>query len=1703
MSDANATLKSTSFVEITEIISEGEIEGWANGTPEESIYFNNTPVKKNGVDNFEGVTFLYTKGTQDQAYLPSKLDGGDSSVTVFSQVVTKDNGAITKTTQNPLINIAKVMLRVNSLFHTQSDGDSKENYIEFKLEVKAADSPAFVQVILDKNSTFLQSLGAVYAYGNGLISGKTSVPYERTYILNMADYGSAPYDIKLTRITDDRNAAKNSDILIWQSLEEVITSKLRYPNSALVKTVLDGTNFTQLPVRGFEIYGIKCLVPSNYDPVNHTYSGAWDGSLVKKWTNNPAWVYYDMITNPRYGLGSLLDVSLVNKSTLYAIGQYCDEPVDKGDGTFEPRFTCNLYLQSAQDAYKVISDLASVFRGMIYYTNGEIYTVSDRPGSPVAQYTPANVKDGIFTYIGTPRTARYTAAIVAWNDPVDNFRQVPEYVQDDIGIARYGLTTKETIAVGCLSRTQAHRVGKYVLLTSRMETDVVTFVAGLDAMFAMPGNIIKIYDPLKSSTHMSGGRLLTTAAGAVTLDRDITLQNGETYTLSLVQPNGVLVEKTVTLPAGVYPAGTAITFTTAFTVADIPLVGSVWVMLADSMDWTLFRVLGITEEKGANTGYYGITAAIYDPDKLEEVDSLTELSEIPIPNVDTSGIKPVSGLSLTEGLIAMTDMVDRYIEVSWTPSPGPYLKDYVIEWLSPDGFQRFYSDVPTFRLHRANSGIHSVTVFARDTSYKMSTGLGNTIKLEVLPPIAYVEISGLELKGQGLDTEFAGKDPTIAWRATSIVTTEVGDEPENSSFNGDPWLTLYEIRVFNADGSLLRVDTSNVEEYTYYYSYNVADGGPYRDLTFTVAARDAFGRVGHSKSITVHNEAPVGFSALSLKIGLDALFLDYIPPDDIDYVATRAYLSTTQGFIPGTGNIVYEGKDWFIPIHNLAPGTYYIRLEGVDEFGPANVFTSELSATVDIIGRLQTELAEAITEGWLYGDLQARIDLIDGIGPGSVTERIDQAITTKIFTYRQDTPPDPATTADKSIWFNSSDNNHPYVLDLTRPAGTEPGHQWVDARDTAATGVQTFFQATAPIAGMATGDLWFDTSDNDGDGLPDNTPHRYNGLTWDDITSGLLITTAQIVDQVSTLVLDPDTGVAASAVAVASLETTVTEHGDTLDAQGTLLQQVQATAAGASAAIAQESVVRASTDGALSAEYTLKLDVDGRVAGMGVAVENDQSGAITSEVIIVGDKFAIALPVIEFVSSGTFALGQFIKPTAAWIAAHAGYQTLDPKLVYQVKAGDGHVGVNEPNWPLEAGTTFQSGTTELYSVPLSDTVPFIVGTVDGQPAMIVSAAYIGDATIDRLHLKDAIIGSAQVEEMSVSKLSSGIIDLGASGYMRLGDSTFEFSSILRRLTITDEQASPKVRLRLGRLGGTDKDFGIEIFDENGNLLLSSRSGFDLSSLDPEQLGVGAMAYLDALTADNIGVYIAEGAIGNALIANVIQSLTFNPATGVGWKLDKAGVAQFGGIVIYDENGDVVMSSGAGNTYINPDYADVTSDNPQPYNWVTGTKPPIDADKTGANIALGITGQGALATRDLVTGTYIANLTVNTINIAGNAVTFPASTSQIGPVEAVQNQEIQICFHTFTCTGARIFASISAYFTRTDADSTFEVRLYIGGVQVSYGKGYIDKNIGIQICLTGSRVPVAGPVTVTATLKNLSNSHVQASFGALFSIETKK
>jgi len=532
--EAANNLFSVAFAKTVYAISEGEIEGFPTSAPKD-IFLDSTPIQNpDGSFNFSGYTIDSRTGTDETQTPMLGFSTAENTVGVNTAVTTAI-GPITRTITDTDVERCRVIINHPALQSTNVDnGDIQATSVRYQISLSANGGP--YNVVTDQT-----------------VSGKSNSQFQRAYEFDLT--GTGPWSVRVTRITQDSNSAYLQNSIQWQSYTEIIDEKFAYPNTALVGVKVDARQFNSIPDVSVRVRGKRVQIPTNYNPVTRTYSGIWDGTFTTAWTDNPAWIFRDIVLNPRFGCARYMPTIAVDPWYLYTVSQYCDELVSDGNGGFEPRFTCNVYLQNAGGVYEVLNALASCFRGLVYYSQGKLYLTQDRAQLPVQQFSEANVIQEVddsgnvtapcFTYTGTAKTARKSVVLANWDDPNQIYSSVTEYLQDDELLERFGYNPIDLRLVGVTSRGQALRAAKHTLFSNRYETEKVSFRIGAEGLAASVGEVIQIADPLKQGQRL-GGRIVSIDGNSIKLDAVLTPNPAISYTLTLVVPNG----ETTTNPDG-------------------------------------------------------------------------------------------------------------------------------------------------------------------------------------------------------------------------------------------------------------------------------------------------------------------------------------------------------------------------------------------------------------------------------------------------------------------------------------------------------------------------------------------------------------------------------------------------------------------------------------------------------------------------------------------------------------------------------------------------------------------------------------------------------------------------------------------------------------------------------------------------------------------------------------------------------------------------------------------------------------------------------------------------------------------------------------------------------------------------------------------------------------------------------------------------
>ncbi|EJD6383492.1 DUF1983 domain-containing protein [Klebsiella pneumoniae] len=624
--EADDTVNSRAMASILDLLGEGVVGGLINGA--KSIFIDGVALEnEDGSFNYSGVTWDFRDGSQDQSPMPG-FDFVETPKAVNTQLKTAN--AVTVAIDNDDADRVRVIMKFPSLRSIdKKTGDTNGTSVQFKFQ------------LANGNGSFYDVIATGESSSDVTLTAKKTGVYYRSYEIQLPKPGRA-YKVRVLRLSADSNDQYLFNDTWVDSIGEIVDTPMNYPNSVLVGLKVNSEQFgSSMPSRSYLIRGLKIRVPSNYDENTNTYNGVWDGTFKLLSSSNPAWILFDLLTNARYGLGKFVSESMIDLGQLYQIGRYCDEEVDDGFGGKEKRFAINTQITSRQDAYRLIQDIAGAFRGMVFWAGGMVNIMQDSPSDPVMLFTNANVKDGLFTYKGSARKDRPSVALITYNNKQDGYKQNVEYVEDQEAMARYGERKTEAVAFGCTSRGQAHRVGLWLLYTARMESDMITFTAGLDASFLMPGETVLIQNKYRAGKRNSG-RIVSFTKNSITLDAPVSLKKSGSF-IRIINQEGKIVERDINETGDNI---TKVTFKTALATADQPVANGVWTITEPDLVPMRARVVAIAQ--GETPGSFDITVVQNNASKYQAIDNGAALVPENTTVLDPTYSKP-SNLVISEG----------------------------------------------------------------------------------------------------------------------------------------------------------------------------------------------------------------------------------------------------------------------------------------------------------------------------------------------------------------------------------------------------------------------------------------------------------------------------------------------------------------------------------------------------------------------------------------------------------------------------------------------------------------------------------------------------------------------------------------------------------------------------------------------------------------------------------------------------------------------------------------------------------------------------------------------------------------------------------------------------------------------------------------------------------------------------------------------
>ncbi|EPP3430640.1 TipJ family phage tail tip protein [Acinetobacter baumannii] len=669
-------LQSSAYVNIIDLIGEGQIGGLVDNVDgdsltekEKSIFFDGTRLRHTNDElNFANVSWAERVGLQRQDYIEGFGEGVETPF--YKNVQLKSGIPSAFTVSNPNADRVRIILAVNSLLSTdRSSGDTYGTSVEFQIKLSVNNGP--YEILANKK-----------------ITGKTTSRYQRSFSFDLPKKKAdgtpiTAWSFQITRTTPDSNSSYLQNTTFFESYSEVELTKFSYPNVALVATRFSSETFSSIPKREYLVDGLLIKVPSNRNK-DGSYTGPWDGTFKLESSSNPAWILYDLLLSKRYGLGEYITPEMIDESRLYVIGQYCDQLVDDGFGNKEPRYTINCVINTRVEAYDLIVDICSAFNGMAYWAGHMVGFTIDAPGTPQMLFNNTNIV-GDFSYQGTSNKDRHSVAVVTWNDPNDDYKQVPEVVEDPELIERYGIRKTEVMAFGCTSRGQAARYGRWLLYSEHQQSETITFNVGIDAALLLPGDLIYVQDRDRAGKRF-GGRLLDCTAKQAVLDDLVDFGEFTDLTLVIRLEDGSLAErviashtkKTVTV-SGHTKEVTVVEWAEALTV--MPVKYALWIIKAAELQPVIARVVNVAQ--GEEKGTYNITAVPHNPNKYQSIENDLMLDVPPTSILNSRNQEPPASVEIKSEIITTQNVAKTRLVISWKEAKNA--ARYEVEWKRNDG----------------------------------------------------------------------------------------------------------------------------------------------------------------------------------------------------------------------------------------------------------------------------------------------------------------------------------------------------------------------------------------------------------------------------------------------------------------------------------------------------------------------------------------------------------------------------------------------------------------------------------------------------------------------------------------------------------------------------------------------------------------------------------------------------------------------------------------------------------------------------------------------------------------------------------------------------------------------------------------------------------------------------------------------------------
>lgn len=1024
------TLHSTQLAKIQLLHCEGPVEGIVGGM--QGVFVERTPMQNpDGTGNFKGWQFDFRDGAPDQDFIA----GFESSEnTIGENVEVKAQFPYVRHLSDTTLDAVRIDLRLPSLSKTDSkNGNVGGTDVEVAIEV--SQNGGAYQTIVGHNN-------------GGYIKGKSTSPYTRSYKVELPQPG--PWDVRVRRVTPDSTSAFKQNRTFIDGRTEITYVKLSHPNRCKSALQVDAQQFSSVPRVAVKLRGRKVRVPSHFDPIARTYGngGVWDGTFKVAWTRDPAWHFFDFVTNSRFGAGNTAAENGGLKWELYNCSRYNNQLVPNGNGGMECRYSNDCYISQAQETPRVISDLASSMGAMVYFRAGQIGISQDRPRTYTAkQFGPENVENGTFNYVGAALDARHNLARVRWNDPDNFFATDSEPYEDGEAVAmdRGLYNPLDVTAFGCTSRGMAYRRGRYSIVTEQLEAEVCTLVTGLEAAELCPGDIFATFNPFRSGSQTTQGRIKAVISPTVVqLDRvpDAAFLTGAAAPkLWLMMPGtnerGEACMQVV--PATIDTTTTAGDLIHLTAAPPSPVqVGQFWGLKTANLKPELWRTVSIAHEGGIR---HTVVGHAYNESKFDYIDRDFALV---IPN---TSILPDPGTCQPPGAVtaALRNVFDpalnglrQTLGVTWVASPDALLADYLVSYRYSDGN---WTDLPASVTTDADlpllgTGGYDIRVVARNRLGVRSVPSETTYGVGDGNPLPAFQITGLELVGKAHDTVNEEADFHFQWNLNSPTRVgEIGgDDVGFAEGLKDPAFSAFVIQVLDPVTRDLRwTEPWPDNQYTYDLTRNSAANAasPQATIVFRVAARDVYGGLSDWSELTVSNPAPAPPAALTVQDSFKSLWAEWINPPDPDLATIELLVSQTNSV--SDARILDVGLVQGKSLTGLETGrSYRVWVRAVDTFGSRSVLCPNGNGVLTTLGTVTaTDIDRfAIDASKMFTNvivLQSDVWTNNSPAAGSIAWNAHS-----VFFGGQEYPVTAGSTALGYVWWRKGDTSY-RVLD-TNPA---------------------------------------------------------------------------------------------------------------------------------------------------------------------------------------------------------------------------------------------------------------------------------------------------------------------------------------------------------------------------------------------------------------------------------------------------------------------------------------------------------------------------------------------------------------------------------------------------------------------------------------------------------------------------------------------